>query len=368
MVSTDRLMRLHAEHGQSPWLDNLKRSLITSGDLAGIRDAGVRGLTSNPTIFQKAIQGSADYDEQFRSLISADNSIIDCYWAMVLKDIHGALDVFESVYKNSNGGDGFVSVEVDPNLAHDHSATLLAGQHLWETVSRAHLMVKIPATVPCLESVQAMISAGRNVNVTLIFSLDRYQKVMDAFIAGLEERLDAGLSINGISSVASFFISRVDAEVDKRLDLIGTPAALALRGRAAIAQAKLAYERFRTTFSGERWETLAQQGASVQRPLWASTSTKNPSYPDTLYVDELIGHDSVNTLPDATLEAFADHGTLRTTIDQNVHESHRVWVALAEVGVDMDDVARQLEDEGVLSFQKSFDELLAALNDKAQTF
>jgi transaldolase len=229
-------------------------------------------------------------------------------------------------------------------------------------------MIKIPATVPCLESVQAMIAAGRNVNVTLIFSLDRYQKVMDAFIAGLEERLDAGLSINGISSVASFFISRVDAEVDKRLDLIGTPTALALRGRAAVAQAKLAYDRFRTTFSGMRWEALAQHGASVQRPLWASTSTKNPSYPDTLYVDELIGHDSVNTLPDATLEAFADHGTLRTTIDQNVHESHQVWAALAEVGVDMDDVARQLEDEGVLSFQKSFDELLAALSDKAQTF
>jgi len=191
---------------------------------------------------------------------------------------------------------------------------------------------------------------------------------MDAYIAGLEERLDAGLSIDGISSVASFFISRVDAEVDKRLDAIGTPTALALRGRAAVAQAKLAYDRFRTTFSGMRWETLVQQGAAVQRPLWASTSTKNPSYPDTLYVDELIGHDSVNTLPDTTLEAFADHGTLRTTIDQNVHESRQVWAALSDVGVDMDDVARQLEDEGVLSFQKSFDELLLALSDKAQKF
>ena len=366
MTNTNRLEQLFRQGGQSPWLDNLKRSLITSGELAKIRDSGIRGLTSNPTIFQKAIQGSADYDDQFRRLVRENRSNIDCYWELVKSDIHGALDVFSPVYESSHGTDGFVSVEVDPNLALDTRGTLEAGQVLWETIDRPNLMVKIPATRPGILAIRSMIAAGRNVNVTLIFSLERYQEVMDAYIAGLEDRVAAGGSIDTIASVASFFISRVDSEVDKRLESLGTAEALALRGRAAIAQARLAYEAFRTTFSGTRWDSLVDLGAKVQRPLWASTSTKNPEYPDTLYVDELIGPDSVNTLPDATVEAFADHGKIERTIDRNIESAHDVWRSLQMIGIDMEDVAAQLEREGVASFQKSFDELLEALSQKAR--
>lgn len=368
MTSSARLVQLFEQEGQSPWLDNLKRSLISSGELEKVRDSGIRGLTSNPTIFQKAIQGSADYDEQFKTLIENRNSIIDSYWAMVLQDIHGALEVFSSVYESSGGADGFVSVEVDPNLALDESGTLAAGQHLWDTVQRPNLMVKIPATQPCIPAIRAMIAAGRNVNVTLIFSLDRYQKVMDAYIDGLEDRVAAGHSLQGVASVASFFISRVDSEVDARLESLGTSEALSLQGKAAIAQAVLAYEAFQTTFSGPRWNALVKMGAKVQRPLWASTSTKNPNYPDTLYVDQLIGPDSVNTLPDTTVDAFADHGTVARTIDLNVEQAHDVWQALQMIGIDMEDVAQKLEREGVASFQKSFTELIDALTEKAQQF
>lgn len=368
MSSMSRLVRLHTEQGHSPWLDNLKRSLIESGELARVRDSGIRGLTSNPTIFQKAIQGSADYDEQFTALVKAGRPVLDCYWEMVVSDIRGALEVFAPLYQSSQGVDGYVSVEVDPNLAEDGPGTLAAARELWSRVDRPNLMVKIPATLEGLPAIRTMIAEGRNVNVTLIFSLDRYQKVMDAYIEGLEERAAAGLPLTGIASVASFFISRVDSEVDKRLDAVGTPEALAERGKTAVAQGKLAYELFRRTFSGARWQALADKGAGVQRPLWASTSTKNPAYPDTLYVDELIGPDSVNTLPDATVEAFADHGTVARRIDADTDESHRVWALLPSLGVDMDDVANQLEREGVVSFQKSFDELIAALSAKAAQF
>jgi len=368
MTSSSRLVQLFSQQGQSPWLDNLKRSLISSGELVKVRETGIRGLTSNPTIFQKAIQGSADYDEQFQSLIQNHSSIIDSYWAMVLQDIHGALDVFAPVYTSSGGTDGFVSVEVDPNLAHDEVGTLAAGQHLWDAVQRPNLMVKIPATKPCIPAIRAMIAAGRNVNVTLIFSLERYQNVMDAYIEGLEDRVASGQSIADVASVASFFISRVDSEVDPRLESLGTSEALSLRGKAAIAQAVLAYEAFQSTFSGSRWEALASRGAKVQRPLWASTSTKNPAYPDTLYVDQLIGPDSVNTLPDATVDAFADHGTVARTIDINVDQAHAEWRALQMIGIDMEEVAQKLEQEGVASFQKSFTELIDALTEKAQQF
>lgn len=368
MTSSTRLVQLFQQEGQSPWLDNLKRSLISSGELVKVRDSGIRGLTSNPTIFQKAIQGSVDYDEQFQTLIRQGSSIIDSYWAMVLQDIHGALDVFAPVYTSSGGADGFVSVEVDPNLALDEAGTLIAGQHLWDTVHRPNLMVKIPATQPCIPAIRAMLTAGCNVNVTLIFSLERYQKVMDAYINGLEDRLASGQTINEIASVASFFISRVDSEVDARLESLGTSEALSLRGRAAIAQAVLAYETFQTTFSGPRWNALLAKGAKVQRPLWASTSTKNPNYSDTLYVNQLIGADSVNTLPDTTVDAFADHGIVARTIDFNVEQAHDVWQALQMIGIDMEDVAQKLEREGVASFQRSFTELLDALSEKAQHF
>jgi len=362
----DRLAHLYHEYGQSPWLDNLKRSYLTSGKLAELAQHGIRGLTSNPTIFQKAIQGSPDYDEQFRALVASEHPIIDDYWAIVLADIHGALDAFADLYHHSYGGDGFVSVEVDPGLAHDATGTEAAARELHERIHRPNLMVKIPGTEAGLPAIRQMIAEGRNINVTLIFSLERYQKVMDAYISGLEEyarRVDSDLS--RVASVASFFISRVDTEIDGRLDAIGSPEALALRGKGAVAQGKLAYQVFQRTFSGPRWRALADLGAVVQRPLWASTSTKNPAYSDTLYVDELIGPDTVNTLPDATIDAFADHGHLARRIDADVDEAEAVWAGLSQAGVDLDDVAAKLEVDGVRSFQASFDELLAALQTKA---
>jgi transaldolase len=362
----ERLIRLYEEFGQSPWLDNLKRGYLTSGQLAALRDGGIRGLTSNPTIFQKAIADSADYDEQFQGIAADDGPVVDDYWALVTQDINGACDVFDPLYTSSAGRDGFVSVEVAPALAHDGPGTEEAARRLHTTIARRNLMVKIPATAEGVAPIQAMLGEGRNINITLIFSLDRYQAVMEAYISGLETYAQAeGAELSTVASVASFFISRVDTEVDRRLDAIGTPAALALRGKAAVAQGKLAYRLFQEMFSGPRWQALADQGARVQRPLWASTSTKNPAYPDTLYVDELIGPDTVNTLPDATIEAFADHGTLTRRVDADVDAADAVWQGLADVGVDMDDVAATLEREGVASFEKSFDELLAALEAKS---
>lgn len=360
----ERLTRLFAEQGQSPWLDNLTRGYLTSGQLQTLRDGGIRGLTSNPTIFQKAIQGSPDYDDQFRELAGRDT--IDRYWAMVLHDIRGALDVFAPLYDESDGHDGFVSVEVDPGLAQDGPGTELAARELHQQIDAPNLMVKIPATEAGLPAIRQMIAEGRNVNVTLIFSLDRYAAVMEAYIAGLEQyAATPGADLSRVASVASFFISRVDTEVDRRLDEIGGDEALALRGQAAVAQGKLAYRLFRHTFSGARWEALAARGARVQRPLWASTSTKNPAYRDTLYVEELIGPDTVNTLPDATIVAFADHGVVERRVDADLDRADHVWASLPRLGVDLDDVARQLEHEGLTSFQKSFDELLGALSDKA---
>lgn len=363
---TNRLVDLHSQQGQSPWLDNLQRSFITDGSLREIVASGIRGLTSNPTIFQKAIQGSSDYDDQFRSETSRGLSPEEAYWELVIADIHGALDVFEPLYRESGGGDGFVSVEVDPRLAHDGAGTLRDARALDERVNRPNVMIKIPATREGLPAIRSMIAEGRNVNVTLIFSLERYAEVMEAYVAGLEDRAAAGHSLTGIASVASFFISRVDSEIDKRLEARGTESALALRGTAAVNQARLAYDSFRRVFAGPRWERLAALGAAVQRPLWASTSTKNPAYPDTLYVDQLIGPDTVNTLPDATVQAFADHGTVARTIDTGVDLAREQWTALAHNGVDVQDVAAQLEREGVASFIKSFDDLMSALQEKAK--
>lgn len=364
---TSTLIRLADEFGQSPWLDNLRRSYLTSGELAAMRDRGVRGLTSNPTIFQKAITGSDDYDHQFAALVrDRESTVVEDYWDLVVADIHGACDVFDPTWEGTGGLDGYVSVEVDPGLAHDSSGTEQAARELHERIARRNLMVKIPATEAGVPAIRAMIGEGRNVNVTLIFSLERYVAVMEAYLAGLEAlAADPDADLSEVSSVASFFISRVDTEVDRRLEAIGTDAALALRGRAALTQGRLAYRAFRETFSGPRWEALAARGARVQRPLWASTGTKNAAYSDVLYVDGLIGPDTVNTLPEDTLEAFADHGTLSRTADADPAATDRDWAALHEVGIDMDDVAATLESEGVDSFQKSFDELIAALETKA---
>ena len=362
----NRIAALYDDQGQSPWLDNLSRGFVTSGQLAALRDRGVRGLTSNPSIFQKSIQHSTDYDAQFGELRASSARIIDDYWSLVVQDIHSACDVFSKVYDHSDGIDGYVSVEVDPGLAHDGPGTDTAARELHERIARRNLMVKIPGTEEGLAPIEQMIAEGRCINVTLIFGLDRYAKVIEAYLRGLERLAeDPDADLSQVASVASFFISRVDSEVDRRLEEIGGEPALALRGKAAVAQGKLAYRLFTDSFAGPRWEALADRGARVQRPLWASTSTKNPAYPDTLYVDELIGPHTVNTLPDNTLDAFADHGNLARRVDADVADAQAVWQALAEVGVDMDDVAAQLEREGVASFQKSFDELIDALEAKA---
>jgi transaldolase len=358
-----RLHDLFAEQGQSPWLDNIRRGWIANGELDNWVTAGVRGLTSNPSIFQKAIQGSEEYDEEFVGAIESGLDVEASYWQLVTSDIRAALDILRPVYNDSDGLDGYVSVEVDPGLARDSIGTETAARALDEQLTAPNLYVKIPATAEGLGPIEQMISEGRSINVTLIFSLARYQGVMEAYLSGLE-RADGDLS--DISSVASFFISRVDVEVDRRLDAIGTPEALALRGKAAVANGKLAYALFLEAFSGSRWEALAARGARVQRPLWASTSTKNPDYPDTLYVDELIGPDTVNTLPDNTIEAFEDHGVIARTVDAGVDDARAVMAQLVTVGVDIDDVTQRLEEEGVAAFAKSFDELLAALTVKAQ--
>lgn len=360
-----RLHDLYDSEGQSPWLDNIRRGWITSGELAAWVERGVRGLTSNPSIFQKAIQGSEEYDDQFRESIGMGLDVEASYWELVTRDIGAAIDILRPVYDSSNGLDGYVSVEVDPGLARDADGTEAAARELDVRLDAPNLYIKIPATAEGLAPIQQMITEKRSINVTLIFSLERYAEVMEAYLAGLEA---AAGDLSDISSVASFFISRVDVEVDRRLDAIGTPEARALRGKAAIANGKLAYELFRQTFSGPRWEALVERGARVQRPLWASTSTKDPEYPDTLYVDELIGPDTVNTLPDNTLEAFEQRGTVARTIDVDVDDARATIAGLASLGIHMDEVTQKLEDEGVAAFEKSFDELLGVLSEKASGF
>ncbi len=357
-----RLHELFDNCGQSPWLDNLRRGWITSGELQAWVDKGVRGLTSNPSIFEKAIGGSDDYDDQFGQLVTAGTSIEDSYWELVTTDIESALAILWPVYDASDGLDGFVSVEVDPGLARDTEGTIAAARALDTAIDEPNLYVKIPGTAEGLPAIQQMISEGRSINVTLLFSIERYSEVMEAYIAGLEA---AEGELSAISSVASFFISRTESAVDSRLDAIGTPQARGLRGKAAVAQGHLAYKLFLETFSGPRWEALQARGARVQRPLWASTSTKNADYPDTLYVDQLIGPNTVNTLPDGTLVAFLDHGTAGRTIDVDFEGAAAILDAVAATGVDLDEVAATLEAEGVASFEKSFDDLLGTLSDKA---
>ena len=360
---TTRLQRLYTEQDQSPWLDNLKRGWITSGELERWVERGVRGITSNPTIFQKAMASGDAYDAQLAELTSAGASTLDAYWAAVTKDITDALDIMAPVHESSAGLDGYVSLELAPELARETDASTEAARQLHTTIARPNLYVKVPGTAEGLPAVQQMIAEGHSINVTLIFGLDRYAEVIEAYLAGLEA---AEGDLSGVSSVASFFVSRLDTEVDRRLDAIGTDEALALRGTAAVAQAQCAYQLFLDRFSGSRWEALEARGARVQRPLWASTSTKNPAYRDTLYVDELIGPRSVNTMPDATLEAFEEHGSLERRVDADPDAAQATLDRLADVGVDMADVTRVLEDEGVASFSKSFDELLGVLGDKAE--
>jgi transaldolase len=348
--------------GQSPWLDNLRRDWIRDGELARWVERGVRGVTSNPSIFQKAIGGGDAYDEHFAELIAGGATVTEAYWELVIRDITDALALLRPVHDDSDGVDGFVSVEVAPALAHDTAGTLAAATALHDRIAEPNLYVKIPGTAAGLPAIRDVIAGGGSVNVTLLFSVERYGEVIDAYLDGLEA---AEGPLDGISSVASFFVSRVDAEVDARLNAIGTPEALAMRGKAAVANAQLAYGLFLERFSGPRWQALAARGARVQRPLWASTSTKDPSYPPTLYVDTLIAPDTVNTMPEGTLEAFETGGVVARTADGDLAGAQATIEALADLGIALDDVTQQLEDEGVAAFVASFDDLLATLTAKA---
>jgi transaldolase len=361
-----RLHRLYAEYDQSPWLDNLTRGYLRDGVLARMVADGIRGVTANPTIFARAIGGSSDYDEQFAALVADGRPLDETYWQLVVSDVTAALAVLRPVFDQSNQTDGFVSVEVAPQIAYDTQATIAAARALHERIDKPNLLVKIPATAQGVPAVEAMIAEGRSVNITLIFSLARYAQVIEAYLSGLETFTAAGGDPATVHSVASFFVSRVDTEVDRRLDVIGTDGAARLRGMAAVAQARLAYLLYCGEFSGQRWERIARQGARLQRPLWASTSTKDPAYVDTRYVDELIGPDTVNTLPESTIAAFEDHGRLGRTIDAGVQEAVEVMQRLAATGVDMDDVGLVLEAQGVAGFTTSFDQVFAELRSKAR--
>jgi transaldolase len=368
-----RLQDLYTIGGQSPWLDNLRRDWIHDGQLAKWIETGVRGITSNPTILAKAIAGQATYDDQFKALMK-DQTVEGAYWEMAITDIKDALALLRPLYDDSDREDGYVSLEVSPAQAHDTEATVKSARELHARVDQPNLFVKVPATRQGVPAIETLIGEGHSINVTLIFGLDRYDEVMEAYLRGLEALVAAGREdeLAHVASVASFFVSRVDTEVDRRLESLaggedGDPAILGLRGTAAVAQAQTAYQHFHSTFNGSRWEALREKGARVQRPLWASTSTKNPNYPDLLYVDSLIGPATVNTMPESTLAAFEDHGTLKRTVDADPDGATQALTRLKEVGIDMIDVEQTLEDEGVHSFAKSFEELLQTLTDKAAT-
>jgi transaldolase/glucose-6-phosphate isomerase len=355
--------------GQSPWHDNIHRGLLISGTLRKlVRDGDITGLTSNPTIFEQAIRTGADYDDALTQLARRGKGPEEIVDALVVEDIRAAADVFAPVYKRTRGGDGYVSIEVNPGYANDTETTIREVHRLWRAVARPNLMVKIPATRAGIPAIERCIADGLNINITLIFALERYDEVMEAYLGGIAQRLEAGKPVERIASVASFFVSRVDTAVDKLLDqkMAGMSAEerrrpAGLKGRAAIANAKLAYQAFRRKFTSDRFKDLARAGARLQRPLWASTSTKNPAYPDTYYVEALVGPDTVDTMPPQTLAAYKDHGHPENRLEQNVEEAHRVLAALAEVGIHMDAVTQQLEREGVASFARSFDSLVAVV-------
>jgi transaldolase/glucose-6-phosphate isomerase len=355
--------------GQSLWLDNIRRQLITSGELARLRDEGITGVTSNPTIFEKAVSGSSDYDEAMVRLVNAGRKPDEILWELMVEDVQAAADVFRPVHDRTKGTDGYVSIEVSPAIATNTRRTIGNAEDLRARCHRSNVMVKIPGTKEGLPAIYDQIAKGHNINITLIFSVDRYAEVVEAYMSGLEKLQSKGGDLSKVASVASFFVSRVDTKVDKilseKIALSTEPAqkrALErLYGKAAIANSKLAYERFQQLFSGPRWEKLRKAGARTQRCLWASTSTKDPRYPDTYYVEELIGPDTVDTIPPATLAAFREHGEVRRSLDENVELAKRQLKQLADVGVDLDQVTRELEVEGVDAFTKSFETLLATI-------
>jgi transaldolase len=357
---------LYGEQGQSVWLDNLTRPYLQDGTLLRLVARGVRGVTANPTIIAKAIEASDTYDTQFHRLVVAGHTVEEAYWQLAVTDVVDALKILRSAFDTSDGVDGLVSIEVAPGLADDAEATKAAARDLHERIGEPNLLVKIPATNAGIPAIEAMIGEGHSINVTLIFSLARYRLVLESYLSGLETLARGGGDLSEVRSVASFFVSRVDSEVDRRLETLGTEEALGLRGRAAVTQARLAYQLFREAHTGERWERLAEQGARPQRLLWASTSTKNPLYPDTLYVDSLIGPDTVNTMAESTMAAFEDHGVLARTIDVDIAETKAVMDAIVSSGVDMDDVGDTLENEGIGAFQASLTHVLGVLDAKTR--
>jgi len=360
----NKILKLH-ELGQSVWLDYIRRDLLDTGELSDLIQKGeVRGVTSNPTIFEQAIAGSDLYTSTIENLVSKELSADEILDNLILTDIRTACDQFTSLYEESGYLDGYVSVEVNPNLADDTSSTLAEAERLWEAVDRSNVMIKIPATSAGIPAIQKAIAAGICVNVTLIFSLDRYGQVMQAYINGMEERIQDGKDVSKVASVASFFISRIDSEVDGALEvlrsenLLESEIASSLLGKAAIANAKLAYNGFSETFSGPRFVKLQNAGAQFQRPLWASTSTKNPNYPDTYYVDNLIGPKTVNTLPPHTLEAFRDHGVAENRLESGLVDARNSLAKLESLGISMKEVTHKLEREGVEKFASSYHNLI----------
>ena len=349
--------------GQSVWLDYILRSFTESGGLGKLVEQGLRGETSNPTIFDNAISKSTDYDEDMRLLARAGASVDEIYEALAIDDIRHACDVFRPIYDQSQAADGYVSLEVNPTLAHETERTLSEAKRLFAAVERPNLMIKIPGTPEGFPTIEAAIGQGINVNVTLLFSIEHYQASALAYIAGLEKFVATGGEAGRIASVASFFVSRVDTYVDKELEKIGNTE---LQGKIANANAKAAYARFKEIFAGERWQKLAAHGARVQRPLWASTGTKNQAYSDVLYVDNLIGPYTVNTLPPATLEAFMDHGRVALTIEEDLDQAHAQLKHLAELGIDLDAVTQRLLDDGVAAFARSFASLMKSIDEKRQ--
>ena len=359
--------------GQSVWLDYIRRRELLSGEMKRLIDEdGVSGVTSNPTIFEKAIGGSNDYDLAIATLVEEGLSGAPLFERLEVEDIQTAADLFRATYDSTNGQDGFVSIEVAPDLAHDTEATISQARRLWQSVNRPNIMVKIPGTQEGLPAIEQCLGQGININITLLFAQERYEEVANAYVAALESRVREGKPIDRIGSVASFFVSRIDTLVDRLLEAKLREASTeaerekiaALEGKVAIANAKAAYEKFKAIFSGARFQVLAAKGARVQRVLWASTSTKNPKYRDVLYAEELIGADTVDTMPPATVTAFRDHGRIRPSLEEDVAGSHQVLQQLAEVGVSLRAATQQLEDEGVASFTRDFEKLLQALAEK----
>ena len=370
-MAKNRLLELH-DAGQSIWLDSIDRRMLHDGELdRRIRDDALTGMTSNPTIFQKALASSNAYDEQIVAAEEEGLTSWELFELLETTDVRDACDAFAGVYSTTRGADGYVSIEISPGVSHDAEAAVEEGRRLWKTVDRPNVMVKVPGTREGAVAVRRLIAEGINVNITLLFAIEAHERVIEAYMGGLEDRVKARQPIDGLASVASFFVSRVDTEIDKRLDALIAKASPAekerlqlLKGRAAIANAKLAYRLFQQKFAGPRWEALAKEGARVQRPLWASTSTKNPAYRDVMYVEELIGPDTVDTMPPATIDAFKDHGVVATAVDKKVSVAEGLLKEIEALGISVREVTEKLLVDGIASFQKSFDELIAGLESK----